>query len=199
MDGVLGRTAGNALEVAEAIEVLQGAGPADVIELTVALASELLRMSELDIDPAGVLSSGVAMETFERMVTAQGGDLSRGLPMADHRRVITAPDSGVVRIVDAMTIGRAAWRLGAGRSRKEDPVSPTAGVICLVGPGDVVHAGDPILELHGDAESDLDAVESAVANALVFSGAGEGIDNRLIVERIVADGTTSRPNSSAVS
>ncbi|MFC3891848.1 thymidine phosphorylase [Lentzea rhizosphaerae] len=155
----LGRAVGNAVEVAESVDVLRGGGPADVVELTVALASEMLSLAGISADPAAVLASGEAYETWARMIRAQGGDPDAALPVASHRHVVTAPASGVLSTLDAYGVGVAAWRLGAGRARKEDPVQAGAGVLCLAKPGDVVEAGQPLLELYTDTP---DAVEGAL-------------------------------------
>jgi thymidine phosphorylase len=165
MDDVLGRAAGNALEVTEAMEVLEGSGPPDVVELSLALADDMAKLAGLDVDPAAVLASGAALESFVAMVEAQGGDLSAGLPLASHRRSVVAERSGVVEAVDARRVGVAAWHLGAGRARKEDPVSATAGVVCLVRRGDEVEAGQPVLEVHADdaARAERGVVELAGA------------------------------------
>jgi thymidine phosphorylase len=147
----LGRTAGNALEVAESVEVLAGGGPADVVELTLALAREMLAGAGLDrIDPADALRDGRAMDVWRRMILAQGGDPAAALPVARETHVVTAPASGVLTRLDAFAVGVAAWRLGAGRARKEDPVSAGAGVVMLAKPGDAVEQGQPLLELHAD-------------------------------------------------
>ncbi|KAA2264577.1 thymidine phosphorylase [Solihabitans fulvus] len=157
----LGRAVGNAVEVAESVEVLRGGGPADVVELTVALAREMLSLAGLpDVDPAKVLASGAAYETWARMISAQGGDPEAALPKASHVHVVEAPESGVLASLDAYAVGVAAWRLGAGRARKEDPVQAAAGVLCLVKPGEPVEAGQPLLELHTDTP---DAVAGALA------------------------------------
>lgn len=169
MDDVLGSAVGNALEVAEAIEVLQGGGPADVIELSLALAEDMLRHTGLTADLPAVLASGEAMETFAAMVAAQGGDLAAGLPVAPHRRPIVAPTSGFVGAVRARQVGVAAWHLGAGRARKEDPVSATAGIVCLVKPGEAVEAGQPVLEVHADDEARLDRAEIELDGAVVIA------------------------------
>jgi thymidine phosphorylase len=151
MSTPLGRTAGNALEVAESLEVLAGGGPPDVVELTLTLAREMLSAAGLgDVDPADALRDGRAMDVWRRMISAQGGDPDAPLPSARERHVVTAPASGVLTRLDALAVGVAAWRLGAGRARKEDPVSPGAGVVLLAKPGDRVQAGQPLLELHAD-------------------------------------------------
>ncbi|GLW94858.1 thymidine phosphorylase [Actinokineospora globicatena] len=145
----LGRAVGNAVEVAESVEVLQGGGPADVIDLTLALAREMLSLAGLShVDPAPVLASGEAFEVWSRMITAQGGDSAAPLPRPTHTHTVVAPTDGILTSLDAYSIGVAAWRLGAGRARKEDPVDPAAGILCHTKPGTPVRAGDPILELH---------------------------------------------------
>ncbi|MBD0711101.1 MULTISPECIES: thymidine phosphorylase [unclassified Streptomyces] len=146
----LGLTAGNALEVRESVEVLAGGGPADVVELTLALAREMLAAAGIDADPAKALADGSAMDVWRRMIAAQGGDPDAALPVARERHVVTAPASGVLTRLDAYDIGIAAWRLGAGRARKEDPVQAGAGVELHAKPGDPVTAGQPLLTLHTD-------------------------------------------------
>jgi thymidine phosphorylase len=155
----LGRAVGNAVEVAESVEVLKGGGPQDIIDLTVALAREMLALAGLSTDPAAVLASGEAYETWCRMIAAQGGDPGAPLPTADHVHIVSAPESGVLASLDAYAVGVAAWRLGAGRARKEDAVQHAAGVLCLAKPGDRVNAGDPLLELRTDTP---DAVPAAL-------------------------------------
>ncbi|HEX6358457.1 thymidine phosphorylase [Actinophytocola sp.] len=156
----LGRAVGNAVEVAEAVDVLQGGGPADVVSLTVALAAEMLSLAGVSADPAAVLASGEAFETWCRMITAQDGDPSAALPSPKHVHVVEAPRGGVLSRLDALGVGVAAWRLGAGRARKEDPVQAAAGILCHAKPGERVTAGQPLLELHTDTP---DAVEGALA------------------------------------
>src|SRR5690606_31452054 len=152
MDRPLGRAVGNALEVAEAVEVLAGGGPSDVVELTVRLAREMLAAAGLDgaKDPADALADGSAMDVWRRMIAAQGGDPDAPLPRAAETTTVTAPASGVLVRLDAYAVGVAAWRLGAGRARKEDPVSHTAGVTVHVKPGETVREGAPLLTLHAD-------------------------------------------------
>src|ERR687889_1636517 len=148
MSTPLGRAVGNAVEVSEAVEVLAGGGPPDVVRLTLALAREMLDAAGLtDADPAKVLESGAAMDTGRAMIRAQGGDPDAPLPTAAETEVLRAETGGVVAAIDAYGIGLAAWRLGAGRARKEDPVSFGAGVVLKVKPGDRVRAGDALLEL----------------------------------------------------
>ena len=151
MSTPLGRTAGNALEVRESVEVLAGGGPADVVELTVALAREMLSLAGIDADPAKALTDGRAMDAWRAMVEAQGGDPDAALPVAAETDDVAASRDGVVTRMDAYAVGVAAWRLGAGRARKEDAVSAGAGVEILRTVGESVRAGEPILRLHADA------------------------------------------------
>jgi thymidine phosphorylase len=169
MDTPLGYVVGNALEVEESVEVLAGGGPADVVELTVALAREMVAAAGLDTDPADVLAAGKAMDTWRAMISAQGGDPSAPLPVAPISEVVRAETAGVLSSVDAYGVGVAAWRLGAGRARKEDAVSKSAGIRLHRRVGDRVEVGDPLLELRTeDAERIPGALES-LAGALVVS------------------------------
>src|SRR3954463_11367945 len=139
MSTPLGLTAGNALEGRESVGVLAGGGPADVVELTLALAREMLAgAGRDDVDPADVLSDGRAMDVWRRMIAAQGGDPDAALPRPAERHVVTAPATGTLTRLDAFAVGVAAWRLGAGRARKEDPVSAAAGVLWHAGVGEQV-------------------------------------------------------------
>ncbi|MCK8677102.1 thymidine phosphorylase [Streptomyces lichenis] len=157
MSTPLGLTAGNALEVRESVEVLAGGGPADVVELTVALAREMLDTAGIkDADPAKALADGTAMDVWRRMIAAQGGDPDAILPVAREQHVVTAPASGVLTRLDAYAVGVAAWRLGAGRARKEDPVQAGAGVELHAKPGETVTAGQPLLTLHTDTPEKFD-------------------------------------------
>ena len=147
----LGLTAGNAIEVAESVEVLAGGGPADVVELTLALAREMLAGAGVtDVDPADRLADGSAMDAWKAMIRAQGGDPDATLPTARESHVVTAPASGTLTRLDAMAVGLAAWRLGAGRARKEDPVQAGAGVVWHARPGDQVTEGEPLFTLLTD-------------------------------------------------
>jgi thymidine phosphorylase len=155
MDVPLGRAVGNAVEVTESVEVLSGGGPDDLIEVTLALAEEMLALAGIDSsapagDPAAALADGRALAAYRAMIAGQGGDPDADLPAAAHSRVVPAARSGWLRRLDALAVGTAAWRLGAGRARKEDPVSAGAGVICLAKPGERVEAGQPLLELLAD-------------------------------------------------
>ena len=151
MDTPLGRTVGNAVEVEEAVAALRGAGPADLMEVTYALARAMLELAGIDADPEQAISSGRALDAWNQMIRVQGGDPDAPLPQAEHRReVLRAPSSGWLTRLDALAVGVAAWRLGAGRARKEDAVSHTAGVVCLAKPGDYVQAGQAVLEFRAD-------------------------------------------------
>jgi len=169
MNTPLGRTIGNAVEVQEAVEVLAGGGPADVVELTLALAREMLDAIGLDgVDPAQVLAAGKAMDVWRTMIRAQGGDPDVPLPVAKEVEYLRANANGVVVSVDAMALGLAAWRLGAGRARKEDPVSAGAGVILHKRPGEPVNAGDVLAELRADDPAKIPAaLESAESGMVV--------------------------------
>lgn len=169
MDTVLGRTAGNALEVAESVEVLDGGGPPDLVEVTLALAGEMVALAGLDADPAEVLASGRARAVWDDMVRAQGGDPSATLPVAPHVETVVADASGVLRRLDCLSVGIAAWRLGAGRARKEDPVSAAAGIVCLAKPGDPVEVGQPVLELHADDPARFATAREALEGAIEVS------------------------------
>jgi thymidine phosphorylase len=189
MSTPLGLTAGNALEVRESVEVLAGGGPSDVIDLTIALATEMLAAAGVtDVDPAEKLRDGSAMDAWRRMIEAQGGDPDAPLPVAPETHVVTADSSGTLTKLDALAIGVAAWRLGAGRARKEDPVSPVAGIELHAKPGDSITAGQPLLTLHADdfsrfaraLESLTDAIETTPADGTQYR------PSPLIIDRITA-------------
>ena len=150
MSTPLGLTVGNALEVRESVEVLEGGGPADVVELTLALAREMLQAAGSDVDPEAKLRDGSAMDVWRRMIEAQGGDPSASLPTARESHVVAAPSTGVLSRLDALAVGMASWRLGAGRARKEDPVQAGAGIELHAKPGDRVVEGEPLMTLHTD-------------------------------------------------
>src|SRR3954467_11355151 len=137
MSTPLGLAVGNAVEVAESLEVLAGGGPDDVVQLTLALAREMLDAAGLpDADPAAALADGRAMDSWRAMIRAQGGDPDAPLPVAREVEVVRAHTDGYVAAIDAYAVGIAAWRLGAGRARKEDPVDFGAGVVLHKRPGD---------------------------------------------------------------
>jgi len=170
MDVPLGRTAGNALEVVEAVEVLAGGGPTDVVELTLALVREMLDLAGIDaVDPADALADGRAMDVWRAMVRGQGGDPMALLPRATEIEIVSAPATGTISRLDAMAVGVAAWRLGAGRSRKDDPVSPIAGVAWRATVGEQVIEGEPLLELHLDDPARLPDALAALDGAIEVS------------------------------
>jgi thymidine phosphorylase len=183
MDTPLGLAVGNAVEVEEAVAMLAGGGQPDLAEVTLALAAEMLTLAGIAGDPAAALADGRALDRYRAMIRAQGGDPDAPLPQAAHAQVITAAEAGWLRRLDARAVGVAAWRLGAGRARKEDPVSPAAGVICLAKPGDRVERGQPLLELRGDAESRFAGAREALAGALEI-GPGQPAAGPLVLERI---------------
>jgi thymidine phosphorylase len=191
MDAPLGRAAGNGLEVDEAVDALRGRGPDDLVEVTLALAREMLALAGLGAggspgssgDPAEVLADGRALATWDAMIRAQGGEPDAQRPLAPVRQPVVAPASGYLRRLDARAVGVAVWRLGAGRSRKEDPVSPTAGAVCLRKPGDRVEAGEPVLELHADEPDRLTGALAALHGAIEV-GREPPESRPLVVERI---------------
>ena len=165
----LGLTAGNALEVRESVEVLAGGGPPDVVELTVTLAREMLAAAGLEgEDPAARLADGTAMDVWRRMIAAQGGDPDAALPTARETHVVPAPADGVLASLDAYAVGLAAWRLGAGRARKEDPVQAGAGVEMHAKPGALVRGGEPLFTLHTDEPDRFAGAEEALASAVTI-------------------------------
>jgi thymidine phosphorylase len=173
MDVPLGRAVGNAVEVQESVAALRGEGPADLVEVTLALAAEMLQLAGIHADhdaalaaATAALSDGRALERYRVMIAAQGGDPDAELPRAAHSQIVTAPESGWLRRLDARGVGVAAWRLGAGRARKEDPVSAAAGVICLAKPGERVQRGQALLELRADDESRFARARAALADAI---------------------------------
>jgi thymidine phosphorylase len=165
MDTPLGRAAGNAVEVEESLEVLQGGGPEDLVTLTHALAREMLALAGVDADADAVRHDGRALATWRAMLAAQGGDPDAALPQATDHQAIRAPQSGYVTRLDARAVGNAAWRLGAGRDRKEDIVSKTAGIWCRAKPGEWVEEGQPVVELAIDDPARVPAALDALTGA----------------------------------
>lgn len=185
MDVPLGRAAGNALEVAEAVEVLAGGGPADVVELTLALAREMLALAGIDTDPAAALADGRAMDHWKAMIRAQGGDPDAPLPRATDTETVCADADGVLTRLDAMGVGIAAWRLGAGRARQGDPVQAGAGVQLHARVGEWVRAGSPLFTLHTDTPEALpDAVAAVTAAVTIDPDGDHGASPPLFLDRI---------------
>lgn len=185
MSTPLGLTAGNAVEVAESVEVLAGGGPADVVELTLALAREMLAGAGVtDVDPADRLADGSAMDAWKSMVRAQGGDPDATLPTARESHVVTAPATGTLTRLDAMAVGLAAWRLGAGRARKEDPVQAGAGVVWHARPGDEVTEGQPLLTLLTDEPERFERALASLEGGYDVGDAASYTPTDLVLDRI---------------
>ncbi|GAA3289889.1 thymidine phosphorylase [Arthrobacter citreus] len=185
MSTPLGLTAGNSIEVEESVEVLAGGGPADVVELTVRLAEEMLAAAGIhDADPAAALRDGRAMDVWRRMISAQGGDPDAPLPQARESETIYAPADGVLVELDALSVGVAAWRLGAGRARKEDQVQAGAGVRLHAKPGAPVRAGQPLMTLLTDTPEKFDRAREALEHAVVIAPEGSRPAQKLIIDRI---------------
>ena len=185
MNQPLGVAVGNALEVIESVDVLRGAGPEDVRELTLSLARSMLELVGISLDPASKLDDGSAYEVYCRMIEAQGGDSSATLSPGTHHHVVTAAHDGIVQSVDARDVGVAAWRLGAGRARKEDPVSAGAGVRCLVREGDFVAAHQPLFELFADDPEHLEQGREAIDGAVALGDQARAVE-AILIERITA-------------
>ncbi|WP_440312404.1 thymidine phosphorylase [Leucobacter chromiireducens] len=186
MDAPLGRSVGNANEVRESVEVLAGGGTADVVELTLALAREMLDLAGFtDVDPAPALTDGRAMDSWRRLIAAQGGDPDAELPVARETEIVRAATDGIVQRVDARAVGVGAWRLGAGRARPGDPVDHAAGVEVLVRPGDTVRAGDPLFEVRCDTPGRLARGLESLATAVELGEAAPTV-RPLVAGRVVA-------------
>ena len=185
MDVPLGLTAGNALEVRESVEVLAGGGPKDVVELTLALAREMLTLVGIEKDPADTLRDGSAMDVWRRMISAQGGNPDAPLPVAAHQEVVMADKSGVVASMDALAVGVAAWRLGAGRARQGEVVQAGAGVEIHAKPGEQIAKGSPLFTLHTETpERFAHALEALQDGWSIGEKASATLP--LIVDRITA-------------
>jgi thymidine phosphorylase len=174
MSTPLGRAVGNGNEVTESVEVLAGGGPADVVELTVMLAREMLAGAGItDVDPAEALKDGRAMDAWRRMISAQGGDPDAVMPIAPHTEEVRAEADGVITRIDALGVGVAAWRLGAGRARKEDPVQASAGVFLHKTLGETVRKGDVIMTLNTETPERFTRARAALVEACGGAGAVE--------------------------
>ncbi|MCS4593459.1 thymidine phosphorylase [Brevibacterium sediminis] len=185
MSTPLGLTVGNALEVRESVEVLAGGGPADVVDLTVALAEEMLRLAgKTDVDVRAALADGRAMDKWKQMIRAQHGDPDAALPVAEHSEVVTATDSGVLTKLDALGVGVASWRLGAGRARKEDPVQDVAGIELHAKPGDTVTAGQPLMTLHTATPERFERAIEALESAVEIGGDAASVPESIVFDTI---------------
>ena len=189
MDVPLGLTAGNALEVRESVEVLAGGGPSDIVELTVLLAREMLEIAGIKgADPADALKNGKAMDVWRRMISAQGGDPDAKLPVAKENIVVSAQSSGTVLTMDAMAVGLAAWRLGAGRTRQGEAVQAGAGIEIHAKPGEKIQAGAPLFTLHTDTPAAFVRAQEALIDSVTIGDlpASGKVDRLpLVLERIV--------------
>lgn len=184
MSTPLGLKIGNALEVEESVEVLAGGGPADVVEITIELATEMLRLAgKTDVDVAGALGDGRAMDKWRAMILAQGGDPDAKLPVARESQTVTASSDGVITKLDALSVGLASWRLGAGRARKEDPIQFGAGVTLHAQLGDSVKAGDPLYTLHTDESARFERAAETIKNAYSIE-AQAVVQRKLVLDRI---------------
>jgi thymidine phosphorylase len=174
----LGRTAGNAIEVQESLDVLAGGGPADVVDLTLALAREMLAAAGVDdVDPADRLADGSAMDKWRAMIAAQGGDPDAPLPTARESLDVSASATGTLTRLDALAVGIAAWRLGAGRAKKEDPVQAGAGLVMHAKPGDRVTAGQPLMTLLTDDPDRFARAEEALVGGHDIAADSEGYES----------------------
>ena len=169
MDVPLGLTAGNALEVRESVEVLAGGGPADVIELTVLLAREMLQLAGISgVDPAENLKNGKAMDHWRRMIKAQSGDPDAALPIAKENLIISAEQSGTLTRMDALKVGVAAWRLGAGRSKQGEQLQLGAGIEIHAKPGQYITKGAPLFTLHTDKPELFERAQESLVGAIEY-------------------------------
>ena len=183
METPLGNAVGNALEVSESIDVLNGKGPSDVIEITLALAKEMLNLAGINKDPAEGLKNGSAFNVWKNMIKAQGGNPDAEIPVAKKKEYILASKSGYITDLNAYSIGLSAWRLGAGRAKKEDAVSKTAGIICLAKEGTFVEKDQPVLELHIDDETRITSAKEALLDAFEI-GPEPKEKRKIVLERI---------------
>jgi thymidine phosphorylase len=184
MSTPLGLKIGNALEVEESVEVLSGGGPADVVEITIALATEMLTLAgKPDADVAAALNDGRAMDKWRAMISAQGGDPDAKLPVAKESQTVNATSDGVITKLDALSVGLASWRLGAGRARKEDPIQFGAGVTLHAQLGDTVKAGDPLYTLYTDEPARFQRASETIENAYSIE-AQAVVARKLILDRI---------------
>jgi thymidine phosphorylase len=185
MSTPLGLEIGNALEVKESVEVLAGGGPADVVELTIELAREMLRLAgKSDVDVAAALKDGRAMDKWRQMISAQGGDPDAELPVAREHQVVVASADGVLTQLDALQVGTASWRLGAGRARKEDPVQFGAGITLHAQLGQAVKAGQPLMTLHTDEAERFERAMEALEGSFKIEAAATPAPRKILLDRI---------------
>ncbi len=183
MDQPLGRMIGNTLEVDESVATLQGNGPQDLVDVTVALAQEMMDLAGAPGDPAAMLASGGAMDKWDAMVRVQGGDPNAPREYASRRHEVLAPQAGFVTDMNALSMGLASMRLGAGRARKEDAVSFGAGIEILKKPGESVEKDEPVLALFADEETRFVGANELLGDAIQYgSDAPEPLSP--VIERI---------------
>jgi thymidine phosphorylase len=187
MSTPLGLQVGNALEVQEAIDVLAGGGPQDVIDITVELATEMLRLAgKPDIDVAAALRDGRAMDKLQQMIAAQGGDLSAPMAVARESHVVLAEADGVLTQLDALAVGVASWRLGAGRERKEDAVQFGAGITLHAQLGQAVRAGQPLMTLFSDEAERFERALASLEGGVSIDPAAIESSKSIVIERVTA-------------
>ena len=187
MDVPLGLTAGNALEIRETLEVLAGGGPSDVIELTILLANEMLDAVGIKpkVSPEEALKNGMAMDVWRKMIAAQGGDNDAPLPVAKEAMEIKATSSGKLLTLDAMKVGVAAWRLGAGRQKQGEVLQLGSGIEIHAKPGDLVTKDQTILTLHTDDVARFERAIDALTGGFSIGGKDDEVKRLpLVVERI---------------
>jgi thymidine phosphorylase len=187
MDVPLGLTAGNALEIRETLEVLAGGGPSDVVELTLLLANEMLDAAGIKpkVTPEEALKNGMAMDVWRKMISAQGGDNQAPLPVAKEKMEIKANASGKLLTLDAMKVGVAAWRLGAGRQKQGEKLQLGAGIEIHVKPGDLVAKDQTIMTLHTDETDRFDRAIEALTGGYQIGGKDDEVKRLpLVIERI---------------
>jgi thymidine phosphorylase len=187
MDVPLGLTAGNALEIRETLEVLSGGGPSDVVELTLLLANEMLDAAGIKpkVTPEEALKNGMAMDVWRKMISAQGGDNQAPLPVAKEKMEIKANASGKLLTLDAMKVGVAAWRLGAGRQKQGEMLQLGSGIEIHAKPGDLVVKDQTILTLHTDEPDRFNRAIEALTGGYQIGGKDDEVKRLpLVVERI---------------
>jgi thymidine phosphorylase len=187
MDVPLGLTAGNSLEIRETLEVLAGGGPSDVIELTLLLANEMLDAVGIKpkVSPEEALKNGMAMDVWRKMIAAQGGDNDALLPVAKEKMEIKATATGKLLTLDAMKVGVAAWRLGAGRQKQGEVLQLGSGIEIHAKPGDLVTKDQTILTLHTDEVARFERAMDALAGGFLIGGKDDEVKRLpLVVERI---------------
>ena len=187
MSTPLGLQVGNALEVQEAVEVLAGGGPQDVIDITIELAREMLRLAGVgDVDVAAALADGRAMDKWRQMVAAQGGNADAPMPVARESHVVTATASGVLTQLDALAVGVASWRLGAGRERKEDAVQLGAGITIHAQQGQRVTAGQPLMTLFTDEPARFERALASLEGGITIDAAASESQKTIVLDRVTA-------------